>query len=619
MTAGRKRGFALVTSMAAVTLVMMLLGAFFAANRSYVQMSRLDQDKTACRDAVLALSDYCRFRLEGDRTWGTGTAVAPYNLKDKFDREVFSFTEIEKKDLADYPSLVPLPGDFHVIGKMAANDVSFQLAFTNNLKKSTASEDGVQKECCRLVIEAQRGSSREVVQVGYRAAAFFDATLAASKDIKIKVGGGEYGMLALSSVDPVHNELRSLNNVHLPRKEDIVFRPDDKNLAATKGTVWARHDISLADDKTQDALDAAAAATQGQFIANGRSQYDAPELVLEEARKLGDSLPLEEFRNGSYFFKKSRINYTVGGVPTSKIVPTFLRFDSLYNNATGQLTDFDFVASDIPGADPSSVSLDGHPAANARSHATDNFKVDQGPIVSFYEGAEFKPTARLPANKKLVVKDGVSADGKAIAGDFKLKGADDIVPTVSFEGKSENKKVFLDVQRSIILEGIIKGDGRLIAGETVALQANTLDVEADSEDDLAIYAGENVKIYPGSNAGTAAAGPLTDDDDPEEPSQAPPPTLKTRTLVFRGLVYAGNDFTFDHRYRKIIDDAPDEWFGYDVNLRIRGAVVARGGQIRINGTRKVNLIYDPAYLDNFLDKSVYQDRQQVEQLSWRPL
>lgn len=583
-------------------LALMLLGAFLATNRGHLALARLDDDRRVCKEAVLALADYCRFRFEKDRGWGRVPEAGQYSLEDDLDRRVFSFTEIASDRLDDYPELTALPGGTHVIGEMPSNGVTFHLAITNNFR-GDAAVDGVAPKHCRLRIEARRAAATETVEVGYRTAAFVDSTLAASERIKIDIGNDPAERLVLNSKDPVHNELRSLSSVEIPTAESIAFRQGQADVSGVRGTVWARRKIAVGGQQSQEALDRAALATQGQFISNGRSHYSVPELTLAQAQSLGESLDKQSIRCGVYYFNRNQVTYSLGGVTRSGTIATFQRFRPLPNGGQGELTDFDFLATDLPaGADLNSVRLTNHPDASSRSHPSDDFQVDNGLRVSFYRDGGFKPKATLETDKKLVVKPEELPDGRTLPGDLKIKAADDYVPEISLGATGgEGEKVCLNVERDLVLEGKISGGGKLIAGRDVTLQANTVDVRATVLEDVAIYAGEDVRIYPAANRGTDG------DNDGEG------------AFIFRGLVYASNDFSFSSEYIKTHNDGSEERFRYNRDLVIEGAMVARHGSATIDSNRSVKLIYNPEYLDDFLENEIFGDRLQVEEMVWRPL
>ena len=180
---------------------------------------------------------------------------------------------------------------------------------------------------------------------------------------------------------------------------------------------------------------------------------------------------------------------------------------------------------------------------------------------------------------------------KVEGGDFKVVADDHVlVPTISF-GKDE-KQGYLSAKGSITLEGYIKGGGKILSREgNINLYPNDVDVESDQRTELALFAKENVIIAPPKNESAT-----------DETSEA-----GASHFYFRGLVYAGNNFTFEtHK-------------SYKRKLSVEGAVVARNGKIRIESQVGVNLTYNPKYLDDFLEKKALERKVQVEELSWRPI
>ena len=72
----RDRAIALVTTLSALAVVVMLLGAFFINWQSHISMSRYSAEKKDCAEALSSLADACRFQLEGQRDWGKVAGAA---------------------------------------------------------------------------------------------------------------------------------------------------------------------------------------------------------------------------------------------------------------------------------------------------------------------------------------------------------------------------------------------------------------------------------------------------------------------------------------------------------------------------------------------------------------
>lgn len=599
-----QRGFALLATMAAVVLALMMLGAFFVTHRGYISAARLDDDRTACQDASLALAEAARFFFEKDEGWGR-VESNPRNYEVGRGGSALSFRELTSRQASQFPQADELRGARHVLGEVKASGVGFHLAITNNFHNPDAPTDGVAASSCRVRIQTRRGTASDRVEVVFRKKAFSDATLVASKGITIDVG--QDSQLKLDSRDPIHNEIRSLEEMNLPRAGKIKFRSDEDNPATLPGMAWAKAQITVGDDDSDAALQRATQVTGGQFVPRAKTDFEVPELDFEAARGGAGRLPPLRLRSGNYYFEEARVRFQGPHGWEEKSVRTFQRnepkpiVDPLN---PGPVTDLHFLKEELPtGTDMSSVTLVGSPGAASHAHQEDNFEVQSGFSVTFYgvtdDGRKtYQPQTDILADRDVVVRESYNAQGRFVPGDFTVRArGNDLVPRFRFvdaDGKyNPQKRGYMSVDRHLGIEGVIVGSGRLVAKGNVNLQPNWVAVNTDAENDLAVFAGKDVQISPPSNGGNNEG----------------------QRFIFRGLVYATRDF----RFLSNVERPDGSIQKYHMDLLINGAVIARNGTLKIDGNRDVRLLYNPKFLDDFLKDRSSAGGVQVEETSWRPI
>jgi hypothetical protein len=157
----------------------------------------------------------------------------------------------------------------------------------------------------------------------------------------------------------------------------------------------------------------------------------------------------------------------------------------------------------------------------------------------------------------------------------------------------------LSVSGDLTIGASLYNCGRLLAGNDVHLSPRDVAIEQLEEgNDIAIFAGHDVLIAPMFRADEAFQGNTN------------------RVFVFRGIVYAEHDFSFQSALVANSEDPRDD---YNRRLYLEGAVVARQGEVLIRGNEKVQIKYNREFLDDLLEKSAESDLIQLEELSMRSI
>ena len=141
---------------------------------------------------------------------------------------------------------------------------------------------------------------------------------------------------------------------------------------------------------------------------------------------------------------------------------------------------------------------------------------------------------------------------------------------------SATQTTFMNVTGNFTVDGRVRGRGAVAASGEVMMKADA-DLSAATTDPLVFWSGGNVTID------------ATGKSD----------------VKFTGLVYASNDF--------VVQSATP------VNeVRLTGALVARNGKVSITAANKVNMTYDPAYLEA-LTHGLPDNRRRLKAINWRQI
>ena len=570
----RTKGLALISVLMALSLCLMLLGAFLTTNRSYLRLFQGGKDRDTVRQAIGSAYEFCRFKIEEDKTWG-----GYFN-----DPQTYRFARLEVEELP------PQAGSQGALlrGKLLDSGATFTVTVQNNLGQDSASAYGVPPRSCRFLIAGQAGRGQAAANVTVRGAAYFDSTVVASQGVSIFADE-----LMLESRDPIHNQIRSQSDMDLPPlyHQDhgdgvrYQFRPDSGGNQGSKGTVWARGDLNLrrnpGEPPDPNILALAGQLTDARFISRGRTHYEIPSLMLEDIDVRGNELVIDP---GYYVFNKTSLEYQDAGGDWRQTAEEFLVLERWSDkNSPDTIQDFYFMGAELEGAVGTYGSVrvpdrggDGVPKAEQGADST--FAMQDGMNVSLS-----RQTLEIAADREVKVP-----------GDFGFASIyqSEITPTLHFKDPAVNPdrppnlppdRGALTVAGDIDINGYVVGSGNLLAERDVLLRPNEADVDAGTVDDLAIFAGRDVVIEPASG-------------------------VSADNIHFKGLVYAERNFDFSARR---VGQTHVQ------TLTIEGALVARTGSVFIRNSQKTHLIYNPDYLDDLL-KQRDDNRTQVELVVWQP-
>ena len=574
------RAIALLTTLAAMVVVMMLMGAFFANWRSYISLNRYSTEKQVCREALRSLADGCRFQLEGERRWGTesgreGDAMEFFNNGDV----VLALRPVPASEVSE--DFEGMSGIAYFEGETAGSNVRIAIAVVNNLDNELPlTSQGVGPKACRLQFRVRYGGYTEKVELTLRRAGFFDSTVLASKKIEIDADNVNF-----SSMDPLRNQIRSESEIYLPDTKDLKFTPADEALTVETGTVWSKEEIYINKDGQASKLRDAAERTGADFLPRAPSYYKIPELRKSDIDYETDK-PVIALGSVHYGFQEISVEYedTRENKYTRKI-KTVMAYSSTPSGGA-EMSKFHFLTTPLDAPDADDPEPDDY-VPNLETVKVNGLKGIPEALPEFTLD-DFG--CDLGANQLTLL----AGPDYRVSGDFQLSNGSLVFLDEAADPENPIEG-YLSVDRDIAISGQIINGGKIVAGRDVFLSPFDLRVDKlDEASDIAIYAGNDVIIQPAFSN--------------EDRSDA------RRYFVFKGLVYAGRDFKFLSSVRRGGTE-----YQFDRKLYIEGALVAKSGEVLIRGNESVELKYNRDFLDDLLENPVEKDVVQLEVLAWRPL
>lgn len=634
-----RQAFALITTLAAMTVSLLLLAAFLQANQSLFSLGRNDADRQACRDVLDSLTAFCHYQLEKKTEWGDDDWKDAQVVTFDSSNPIFELTKVppSSKAVKDGHDLI---GYRHLLGQDPETGVDIHIAFSNNLNNSVAREfvghgtrENVPANICYVRLSASRGAHREQIELTLRKSAFFDSTLASSNGINIELTGndrdleGDSKLVVFHSKDPIYNQIRSEADIKLPASDRLSFRPDSgQGIAPTQpvnGTIWSKGSVSINGSSTASRLNSTAQNHNIEIIDHAKNHYEIPELTAENI-KGHDRTDKVELAPRRYLFSE-RLIHTDD--PSAGISALPVRVLEELNPETNEIIKFHFNEEDFNISDGELRLPDGT-VVPGEAHSSDKFTLDGG-IQVLMRGKDYNKNTdnKQSTNPMVILPEAATVDGQ-----FEIAARNYIphmVPSIVFG--SDGRDGYLAAKSNLRLEGYLKGGGKLISEHgNVALLPNRVEVETDEQYDFSVFAGNNVIINPPVNLEARLESDTDVYYDPvtgnwvsaDDQTSDSTDTTELSDLTFRGLVYAKNNFIFSSVRRDQDGNVVRASAGavkFRRRLVVEGAIVAQNGTIDIESRRGVHLTYNPKYLDDFLEKNFLDSRAKITVVSHRPI
>ena len=556
----KKRGLALVIVLFSTVILTMMVGAFFVVNQDNFSLGRAAEGRLEAQLAAESGLSYARFKLEQNQTWGRGPFTG-------YPEVVGSLTV--RQSGAD------LVGDFE-------DGRTFRLSIRNQLGQAGAPAAGglaaVPKDS--VVVTSWGGvrgfqSGLEMLMVGEP---LYDA--AASSNGMIDMRGNK--AWEVHSRDKMRNWVRSNDDIHandvlrVGTTESTRFISDVGS--SIPGTLWSKKEI-YSQDTAIDSGNAKAFFTSTNATVAPRSTknyniYDLKLSDLKVPQTAAVTIP-----PGRYFVTETL------ATPVKRVeTPRFLlppRVD-MVDQAQRAIRAVTYIpegggtpqvfydqaglaaVADSGGVKPPTT---GTMVAGSATFAP-GFTFDFSTLDFSMTGSQ---QLEVNGNFSVGYGTGVDANGNPFTPQLPK-------PDTDIKFSSSGSMTFLNVKGNMSVDGKVVGHGAIAAEKDIFFRADA-DLTATTTDPLVFWSGGNVTIDATGRQG----------------------------VKLTGLVYAKNNFEVMTTDSSVLQE-----------VRLTGALVARNGKIKMANTDKVNMTYDPAYLDA-LTKGLPNDRRRLAPMSWRVL
>lgn len=493
MSNRKPNGMALITMLMVISFALLLLGSFFHAEKSALDVLR-GADRQANRiNGLETVFEFCRFQLEKDRSWGSPADGASTG-------EYAGVLEWQIKTTSGDSGLVE--------GKLSQSGLDFRVEVLNNIHSNDVGPEDVPGRTIRLRIFVSDQRERSGAEVYLHKAPLYDASMVASETIQVQAD-----KINLNSVDPIHNRIRSLEGTTLPpfgaSDPPVVFRSNEVDSGrppAVKGSVWSKGAIDIGSYVT---LDEAEESTGGRFVENANKDYIPTQIEFQDLKPDPVGLP-----GGDYLFDTTRIEYYDGS--------NWILYDGgsegdeldvlIYSNSSSNKKEMYFsrdqLQDNVP--DNAEVRIAGDPQSVGYPEQ-DTFFLVSGMKVDL-------PQARIT----------ISSDAQVdLRGDTQISGNGDTVPVIQFGTPPEDSYGnwhaedggVIVIQGNLSLRGVITGQGSVICSSNINLAPTSLELATDTETELALFASGVISF----KSLAAMPGPA----------------------VIRGLVYSGADIIIE--------------------------------------------------------------------------
>lgn len=271
-----KKGVALAVTMMMLTVLTVMVGAFFEAYRSHFSITRSSTSSETALAGCESVADYITFRLEHDRNWGS----APFTTEDQ-----------DKDPVGEVLTLRSEEGTYNFSGTVADSGATFNGTVYNYLTgtaNDTVSANALpQTAYCNIA--CKYGDTIKRVRFAVRMAPLFDSSVLSRADINVDAQS-----LKMRSLDRNRNLLRSEEDIYVPdmltAQRTKFFQPDS-NQPDNNGMLWAKGDVysylpSGTPEKIDEAHEFATAAntSNGKIVPNAKSHFSVFDIDSSKIR-----------------------------------------------------------------------------------------------------------------------------------------------------------------------------------------------------------------------------------------------------------------------------------------------------------------------------------------------
>ena len=559
---------ALILVLTVASVLVMMTGAFVANNHAnFTTLAATQRQREAQLVSESAVS-FLYYKLEHDETWARDPFAQTRDISPRESglkvQQVANSTRIEG-------SLLDESG--------TGREPTFRVTIYNNLSHPgpMTSPVKVPGDCVLMKVVGRSGAFESRIDVMFRGEPLYDASLNANREILM----GKNKQVQFSSEDRSRNWVRCNGDIKLgdfAHDGGTQIVNINRNSGGPKGVLWAKNDIYSGADKLEGQLLANAQSKSGGIMApRSRLNHDIYKLTLDDLQVGGQASPVHAtMPAGRYSLSTANVGWMEGG----QYQQAEVRVLSHVNPVTGVRTNY------YNGAHlgPNLIYPDDWGTDSVRSDATGVVGLGTAPD-GYAMTYNFDENSFTAASNATIEVDGdlsIWSDRDGNEPHVRLISSGASVGVIKAKG-------------DIKIQGTVSGGGALLAGGDLSLMANAqswvdegtaTQVDADESSGVVLY-GQNVKMYGG----------------------------KTHRMLFKGLVYAENDFEIMGGAQVVtINGVPQLRFDESLGLQelvLEGAVVARQGSINIADTDKINIRYNEKYL-KALVKGMPDNRRRIQ-------
>lgn len=577
-----KKGIAIITVMMAMTVLLMIAGAFLTINRDNFAQVNSSNKRDEARATCDAVYNYFLFRLEHDKFYGANNFAG---AKDSETGSMMKVTEVA--------------GTHNIEGEIPSLHTKFTANIENNLTIDAASATGVPAHAARIRIAADSSGITRNVETLVRVAPLFDSSALSRGAMNIAATD-----FTVSSMDAYRNMVRAEGEINVPNVlsgfANTKFTTPDKKKSDSKGMIWSKNKITAGGVDLTDHLADANTNSGGRFVPNAKQHFEIYDLKSSDLAVPTSNIAVKP---GEYRFTTATAKLTIHSdltVEKKGLVFNYDAPDSATWTAQTEISVLEYYANPTDTV-PTQVYRTPEPVKNLPSPAPGDLPSNTKKVnASKLENVEIIYDNPAAANSKLPVNiaDEVYIDADPASKKVAVSLKDQVVKMPSDSTVTSAGDLKITTQRGTppkIEMGngttalIAEGNLNLQAGVTSGfgtLVAKTGDLSLRAESSASVTASGKQKGL------VAFAGR---DVNIEKPSDG------SASWRFNGLVYARRNFNLDSN---------------NSDLRLEGTLVARDGNINITGANAVDFIYNPKYLETMVN-DLPQNRVQIEKVYWK--
>lgn len=658
----RTWGFALISVMALMTILIILLGALLGTNRTAFDLLRFTQSKDRIDRTVSSVYSYCRFRLEHDFAGGK----EPFES----DREL-AWSQLKVKENKHKTG----EGWVRTLtGEDTENLTRFKVRLVNNLRRDGEvavladlvpenERKGVPVGFCRIEIAVEADGRLDGVEIMARNPGLVGAVCLSSDDLDLQARS-----LAMLTRDPIKNQARSDKSTLITGMEeflrgrtaetkspgkfsdrDPVFWSGENALfrGGPNGNYQSRRQFKATHPEFKDE----------RFFDESEAIFGLPPFGVGDLAEVkaasGQPKDVKKISPGVYRFEQ----YGWGNGRVRVMTVRDLGPSGDPGRADGNIRAFYYMNEGSSATTGEVARLVGASAAQGTEYVAPPEDAILGPDGAQGQGDPMKRYVTINddggayadlRNRRLVFDEKVNFEvdgplgiiGSAPITEQNPRGDDDkrqVNPAIYFGApediaQTENyavegaatvaarspEKGSLKTRGPLTIQGDISGSTTLAAEGDVTIQPNRFfDPKGNSDVNFSVFSEGNVKILPPPIHEDAEDRNVSNDGDvyvgydAEQGVYDKGINVSEKDLKFTGLLYAQKSVEIN-----LQDTIDDPAIKNHRNLIIEGAVVARTGGISVVNADHLELVYNPQFVDQLLPE-VAQRGRRIEVTGWR--